>query len=56
MPAPITTSRRLEYAAGYIGLGLLKEAADELEAVEGDDRLSTPVLQIRCALYMEAKK
>lgn len=32
----MTTARRIEYAAGFIELGLLKEASDELEAVEGE--------------------
>lgn len=56
MPANIPTSRHLEYAQGYLGLGLVNEAADELELIEGKDRMSTPVLLMRCELYMAAKQ
>ena len=41
---------------GYLGLGLLNEAADELELIEGKHRLSTRVLLVRCALYMAVKQ
>ena len=40
---------------GYIELGLVAEAAEELEAVEGEDRLSVPVMLARIELYMQAK-
>lgn len=56
MPGHIPTSRHLEYAQGYLGLGLLNEAANELELIDGEDRLSTPVLLLRCSLYMAAKQ
>lgn len=56
MPPGIPTSRHLEYAKGYLGLGLFNEAADELELIEGKDRLSTRVLLVRCALYMAVKQ
>jgi len=36
----IPASRRLEYARGYIGLGLVNDASGELEAIDGDARLS----------------
>ena len=45
----------MAYALGYLGLGLVKEAADELETIEGTDRLSIPVMLARIELYMEAK-
>ncbi len=56
MPAvtPATT-RRLRHADGYITLGLLTEASDELEAIEGLDRLSPEVMDLRCDLYLAAR-
>lgn len=51
----ITTARRLEYATGFITLGLLNEASEELESIEGEDRLSDEVMTVRCDLYMAAK-
>jgi len=56
MGGNIPTSRRLEYAQGYLELGLIGDAADELEAIDGEDRLSTPVLVVRCDLYMAAEQ
>jgi predicted Zn-dependent protease len=50
----IPTARRLEFAAGFIDLGMLGEASDELEAIEGKDRLSPDVMSVRCDLYMAA--
>lgn len=52
----ISTRRRIESATGYLALGLLTEASDELEAIEGDDRLSPEVMAVRSDLYMEAKQ
>lgn len=40
---------------GYLELGMLGEAEAELEAVEGDARLSGPVLLARVELYMAAE-
>jgi hypothetical protein len=54
-PSTIATAKRVSYALGYLGLGLVKEAADELEAVEGEARLSLPVMLARIELYMEAE-
>jgi len=51
----IPTRRRIEYAKGYIELGLVNEASDELEAIDGDARMSIEVLRTRVDLYMEAK-
>lgn len=56
MPPSIPTSRHLEYAQGYLALGLLGEASDEIEQIEGQARLSTPVLAFRCSLYTAAKQ
>lgn len=56
-PRPSIPARnRLQYAKGYIGLGLIKEASDELRAIAGDDRMSVEVLRVRVDLYMEAKQ
>ena len=54
-PVSTTTARRLRYATGYIGLGMFNEASDELEAIEGEDRLFDEVLVLRSELYMQAK-
>lgn len=51
-----STLRRLKHASGYLGLGMLNEAADELETIEGDDRLSADVMRLRVDLYMQAKQ
>lgn len=37
----ISTARRIEHATGLLALGLLNEASDELEAIEGADRLAS---------------
>lgn len=52
----IPTRRHLEFAAGYLELGMVNEAADELEAIAGPDRLSAEVMRMRADLYMEAKQ
>jgi hypothetical protein len=51
----ISTAKRISYALGYIELGLVNQASDELESIEGEDRLSIPVMLARIELYMEAK-
>jgi hypothetical protein len=51
----IRTARHVDYALGYIALGLLDEASDELEAVAFDDRRSVPVSRARVELHMAAK-
>ena len=40
----IPTARHLSYARGYIGLGMVNEASDELEAIDWDDRMKPEVL------------
>ena len=35
----ISTKTRLQYTQGYIELGMLDHASDELEAIEGDSFL-----------------
>jgi tetratricopeptide (TPR) repeat protein len=52
----ITTQKRLQYAKGYIGLGMIKEANEELDAIKGAARTSHEVLRVRVDLAMEAKQ
>ncbi|MDB6093091.1 MAG: repeat-containing protein [Verrucomicrobia bacterium] len=52
----ISTRRHLEFAAGYIELGLFAEAADELEMIKGGDRLKPEVMMVRAELYMALKQ
>jgi Flp pilus assembly protein TadD len=52
----ISTRRRLEFASGYIALGMLNEASDELEAIEGVDRLEIEVMKMRAELYVATKQ
>jgi hypothetical protein len=40
------TARHLEYARGYVGLGMVNEASDELEAIDWDDRMKPEVLAV----------
>jgi len=51
----IPTSRHLQYARGYIDLGMVNEASDELEAIDWDDRMKPEVLVMRVDLYHAAK-
>jgi len=51
-----STRRHLQYASGYLKLGLLVEAAEELEAIQGKDRLLPSVMSLRSDLYMEAEQ
>lgn len=43
-------ARRLSHAQGYLGLGLLAEAAAELEQIPIDQHDTLPVLTVRLAL------
>ncbi len=47
----ISTARRLEYANGYIMLGLLNAAADELQLIRAKDRAEPEVLELLMELY-----
>ena len=49
------TARHVRYAQGYIGLGLLNEASDELEAIEEAERFLPEVLAAKLELHWEAK-
>lgn len=55
MPSPATI-RHLRYASGYLNLGMLTEASNELEAIEGYDRLADEVLVLRSNLYTQARQ
>ena len=46
MALMIPTTRHLQYARGYIGLGMDAEASDELEAIDWDDRMKPEVLAV----------
>ena len=52
----ISTRRHLEFAAGYLELGMNTEAAEELEAIEGTARLSADVMRVRSDLYVATKQ
>ena len=52
----IPTRRRLEYASGYLDLGMIKDAADELDMIEGKDAQSADVMRLRVALYHQSKQ
>jgi predicted Zn-dependent protease len=54
--AMISTRRRLEYASGFIELGMMAEAAAELEKISPADRDSLPVLNVRLQFFMAAKE
>ena len=47
----ISTARRLQYAAGYLALGLVADAEAELDAIEGEDRKSDEVLELTIDLH-----
>jgi hypothetical protein len=46
----IPTTRRFQFARGYIELGMVNEASDELEAIDWDDRLDPEALAVRVDL------
>jgi len=52
----ISTRKRIGYAKGYIELGLIKEAEEELAAIKAEDSLSMDVQRVRIDLFMEAKQ
>ena len=51
----ISTSTRLSYANGYLDLGMIDDAAVELNAIPEKDRLREDVLLMRSRFYLEAK-
>lgn len=52
----IPLHRRLEYARGYIGLGMLKEAAQELAPIDPTAARSPEVVRVYVDYYMESKE
>ncbi len=52
----ISSARHLQYAQGYLELGLIKEAAEEIEEIAGAELLSLDVLRFRIDLHMAAKQ
>ncbi|HNC23454.1 MAG TPA: hypothetical protein PLU52_04545 [Opitutaceae bacterium] len=52
----ISTRRHLEYASGYLALGLVAEAARELERIRPADRHSAEVMRVRVDLHLEERK
>ncbi|MFT3781402.1 MAG: hypothetical protein QM790_05240 [Nibricoccus sp.] len=52
----ISTRKHLEYARGYIELGLVADATTELENIEGEERDSLAVRRVWVDLHMEAKR
>lgn len=52
----IRTRTRLQYASGYLDLGMNKEAAQELDAVEDREQFPGEYLSLRIRLYLGTKK
>lgn len=52
----IRTKTRLQYASGYLDLGMIKEAAKELEAVEDKEQFPGEYLSVRIRLQLSRKK
>lgn len=52
----ISTARRVEYAYGYIELGLLDAARSELAAIVGDERYFVSVSRVQVELHMAGKQ
>ncbi|MEO7600016.1 MAG: hypothetical protein ABIV50_13850 [Opitutus sp.] len=50
----ISTVRRLQYAEGYLALGMLKEAREELSAIAPADQASDDVLEATIDLHSTA--
>ncbi len=52
----IRTRTRLQYANGYLDLGMTKEAAQELDAIEDTDQFPAEYLSARIRLYLGSRK
>tara|TARA_B110000467_G_scaffold120535_1_gene111883 strand:+ start:2415 stop:2921 length:507 start_codon:yes stop_codon:yes gene_type:complete len=50
----IRTEKRLQYANGYLDLGMVKDAKAELDLIDEKDRSNAEVLSIRVRLYSES--
>ena len=53
---PIPTRRHIEYAQGYLALGMPKEAEAELNAVVEHEQEQIEVLRLRVDLHLESKR
>lgn len=53
---PIPTRHRLEYAQGYLALGLVRQASAELSAIAKEDRNAPEVVRVRIDVDMEARR
>lgn len=51
----IPTSTRLSYANGYLDLGMIKAARDELEQINQDEQHHEAVLAMKTRLHLERK-
>lgn len=52
----IPARRRIEYATGYLALGMVKDAAAELRAIEGAEAEAPETLTVWVALYHETRQ
>jgi hypothetical protein len=52
----IPEKRHLEYASGFLALGMLNEASDELEMIQGEAALSADVMRLRVNLYVSVRR
>lgn len=50
-----STKRHLSHCQGYLDLGMVDSAHDELEKIQLDDRLEKEVLSARIQVYIKAK-
>ena len=51
----IPTKTRLQYANGYLELGMINEASEEIESIMGEDRMSLAVMSFRMKMYRQAE-
>lgn len=51
----IPTSTYLSYANGYLDLGMIKAAQNELDAIDESERSSDEVLAMQARLYLESE-
>ncbi len=52
----ITTARRIEYARGYLELGLFAQAAHELTFIRREDERAIEVMEVHVELHTAAKQ
>ncbi len=52
----IPVARRVQYARGFLELGMLDAAAKELAAIEGPARAGAAVMELQVDLHMAAKQ